>query len=906
MKFPVAFIILFFLSCNLKGQVRLNVTWDYKHQTFKEFAAEAEKRLDIKFFYKDEWILNLEIPDIECKSVTCILENLFSGTSLHYFIDKDYNIFVTNFVLRFLNDTLFDESRSLNDLQFANPESLINRGDTISFLIGNPSDRFLKGNVTLTGYIKNRATKEPIAGATVHEPKLLVGVNSNHAGFYSITLPRGISVLNFSFVGMQSRTIKIALYGGGNLDVEMSNQLIQLQEVLISDQRNVLERSESGLERVNIKTLKLLPTSMGESDILKSLTLIAGVKSVGEGSAGFNVRGGSADQNLILLHGAPLYSSSHLFGFFSAVNSDIIQDVTLYKGGIPAKYGGRISSVLDIDTKEGNKKEFRGSAGISPVTTHMLLEGPIINDTLSYIFAGRTTYSNWVFGLIKDPVVHNSRASFYDLNGGITYNPDRKNKIELSSYLSSDNFRFISTAKYRYTNKISGLRWWHSFNNRFYSSFSINNSDYGYEMTNQDLPGEEYILSHKINSTGLKSDFWLANGRNEFNFGLDMTRYSVNPGSMHPGTDSSLIVSNVIERERAYEGALYLEDRYTFSKYLTITLGLRMSAFASRGPGNVLIYNEGFSKSNSGIYDTLRFGSGKFVSKYAGPELRASFNFRLSDNISLKFNYNRTRQYLHLLTNTISISPTDTWKLCDYYLKPETGDQFAAGFYQLLFNKKLEFSSEVYYKEIKNMVDYKGGTSLTMIENIEQHLIDAKGKASGVEFSLRNTQGKFIFNVAYTYSRSFVKSMGVFKDEIINSGNWYPANFDKPHDLAVTFNYLYSRRLSVSGDFIYNTGRPVTYPLSAYKMRNFFLVDYSDRNKYRLPYTLRFDISCKISGNLKVHKIAHPDLILSVYNLFGRENPYSIYFRKEEEILKGYILSLFGRPIPTITFRFNF
>jgi hypothetical protein len=907
MKLLKSFIIFFmFFSNDLKSQEKLIVDWNYKHQSFRDFAAEAERRHGVGFFYKDEWIENLKIPDIECKSITCILEDLFRGTSLHYYIDKDNNIIVSNFLLRSLNDTLYVENRSLNDLQFADPGSLNSRGDSISYQIGNASDRFLKGNVTLTGHIINKVTKEPVAGVTIHEQTLLIGANSNQAGFYSITLPRGIHILNFSFVGMQGKTIKIALYSGGKIDVEMSNQLIQLREVLISDHRNVLDRSETGLERINIKTLKLLPTSLGETDILKSLTLIAGVKTVGEGSAGFNVRGGSADQNLILLHGAPLYSSSHLFGFFSAVNSDIIQDVSLYKGGIPGKYGGRISSVLDIETKEGNKREFRGSAGISPVTTHLLLEGPIIKDILSYILAGRTTYSNWVFGLIKDPIIHNSRASFYDLNGGITFNPDKKNKIELSSYLSDDNFRFISTENYNYSNSILGLRWWHSFNSRFYSSVSINNSVYGYEMGSRDVPQEEYILSHTINSTGLKSDFNLTHGRNELNFGLDLTRYSVNPGSIQPGADSSLIVSDFIERERAYEGALYLEDRYTFSKFLTFSLGVRMSAFASMGPRDVLVYNPGFSKSSSGITDTLEFGSGKFVSKYAGPELRASLNFRLSDNMSVKVNYNRTRQYLHLLTNTISISPTDTWKLCDSYLKPETGDQYAAGFYQLLFSKKLEFSAEAYFKEIRNMVEYKGGTSLTMVKNIEQHLINAKGKASGVEFSLKNTQGKFLLNVAYTYSRSFVKSQGAFKDETINSGNWYPANFDKPHDLAVTFNYLYSRRLSLSGNLVYNTGRPVTYPLSVYKMRNFFLVDYSDRNKYRLPYTFRFDISCKISGNLKVHKIAHPDLILSVYNLFGRENPYSIYFRKEEEILKGHILSLFGRPIPSVTFRFDF
>jgi TonB dependent receptor. len=335
-------------------------------------------------------------------------------------------------------------------------------------------------------------------------------------------------------------------------------------------------------------------------------------------------------------------------------------------------------------------------------------------------------------------------------------------------------------------------------------------------------------------------------------------------------------------------------------------VGVRLSSFFSFGPKTVFAYSPDYSKTGSTITDTLNFRSGEISSKYAGPEFRVSLNFRITDKNSIKINYNRTRQYIHLLSNSTSISPTDTWKLCDYYLKPEVGDQYALGFYQMLFKNKFETSVELYYKEIKNMVDFKGGSTLTMVGNIEQYLVDMKGNAYGLELSLKKTEGKVRYSIGYTYARTFVKSLGKFRDEIINSGNWYPSNYDKPNDLIITFLYLYSRRLSFTADYTYSTGRPITYPLSTYRIRNILLVQYSDRNKYRIPDYSRFDVSCKVSGNLRSHKIANPNWIFSVYNLFGRENPYSVYFKKEGEVVKGYKLSVFGRAIPSVTFNFDF
>jgi hypothetical protein len=414
------------------------------------------------------------------------------------------------------------------------------------------------------------------------------------------------------------------------------------------------------------------------------------------------------------------------------------------------------------------------------------------------------------------------------------------------------------------------------------------------------------VLSHKINSTGFKADFNWFPGKNEINFGLDLTRYSVQPGSYLPDSDSSLVIPRRIEKEQAWEGALYLDDKFVLTKFLAVNFGVRMSAFYTLGPQGVMIYNPGSSKSKSTIIDTLDFRNGAIIRKYAGPEVRISLNFRISDRNSFKINYNRTRQYLHLLSNSTSISPTDTWKLCDYYLKPQIGDQISIGFYEMLFKNTFEASAELYYKGIKNMVDFKGGANIVMDENIEQDIVNVKGKAYGLELVLKKTEGKIRYSIGYTYSRTFLKSTGTFSEEIINAGKWFPSNFDRPNDLNVTFNYLFSRRYSFAADYTWSTGRPITYPVATYQIFDNVLVHYSDRNKYRIPDYSRLDLSLRISGNLRSHRIAHPYWTFSVYNLLGRQNVYSIYFKKVEDLYKGYKLSVFGRAIPTVTFCFDF
>ncbi|HEX2970378.1 MAG TPA: TonB-dependent receptor [Bacteroidales bacterium] len=901
--------IFLIISPALYCQQNYDVHWDYRNQSFKEFVLSSEKNLNLRFFYRDEWVDNLKLQDVEgTTDLRSILDKLFHDKLLYYYIDETGNVVITkNFRVK-TTDIRKDESENfIPPSEYSSDDEKDTRNESTSVTIGNPADRGKPGKATVSGYITNKDTKEPIPGVTVFVQELSAGAVTNAFGYYTLELPRGFHQLQFSFIGLRPKRINLNLNGTGELNVDMISVMIPLKETVISAQKSVtLQRFEVGAEKINITTFKLLPTAMGESDIIKSMLLIPGVQSIGEGSAGFNVRGGSADQNLVLLYGAPVYNTSHFFGFFSAVNSDIIKDVTLYKGGIPSRYGGRLSSVLDITARDGDRSEFRGNAGISPVTTHLMLEGPIKKDTLYYVLSGRTTYSNWLFSLFDNPSLKRSRASFYDLNGRLTWEADKNNKIDVSGYYSNDAFRFNSDTTYGYENSIVSARWRHFFHSRFFSTISANNSGYRYNISSDSPVTEGFDLAHKLNSTAFKADFNLFQGRHEFNFGIEGTAYIVHPGTRSPLGDSSLIIRKDIRRERALETALYIDDKYSLTQNISVNAGLRFSSFFVFGPGSVLIYDPEYSKSSSTVTDTVFYRSHTPYKTYAGPELRMSVNFRIDEKSSLKVNYNHTMQYLHLLSNTTSISPTDTWKISDSYIKPQTADQFAVGYYRMLSGTSMEVSAEVYYKTIKNMADFKGGSKLVMNENIGEDLVNVNGRSYGGEFMIKRTEGKVRGSISYTYSRTFVRSTGVYTDEIINGGKWFPANFDKPNDLIISLNYLLSRRFSMSGNYTWSTGRPITYPVAAYYYNDMLMIHYSDRNKYRLPDYSRLDFSFRVSGNLKAKKIANPYWTFSVYNLLGRKNVYSIYFKNEKDQVKGYKLSVFGQAIPTVTFSFDF
>jgi hypothetical protein len=907
----ILIIILSFIMLVINGQESsYKIEWNYEGQSFKEFVNSVENHYKVRFYYKPEWVNDVRLRKYNDGILLMeLLDKIFLGTKIYYFNDKAGNIFITkDYRVKTTEAVIRSDEKFIPKTDYTKQNDQQKFAENLLVEIGNPLNKNKGGNVLISGYVKSKDSKEPVIGATVYIRELSTGSITNEYGFYSLNIPRGNYYIRFTYMGMKETDINASVYESGKLDIEMKETLIPLKEtIVIADKNNVLKRFEVGLEKLNMRTFKLMPTSMGETDILKGMLLIPGVKTIGEGSSGFNVRGGTTDQNLVLLYGAPVFNTSHFFGFFSAVNSDIIKDVLLYKGGIPAQYGGRISSVLDIISKDGNKEKLKGNAGISPITAHLLVEIPVIKDKLSLVLAGRTTYSNYVLGLVKNQAIRNSRASFYDFNGRMVYEINNNNRLELSSYLSNDSFRFNSDTTYNYRNQIVSIKWRHTFNNNFIFFLSSSSSIYDFIIGSKKVPENAYTLQHNINYSNLKADFnWYRINNHKFNFGVDINRYSVLPGKFSPGSDSSLIASRIIEKERALESAIYVEDKITFTDYFSINAGMRFSLFSALGPRNIPEYDPDQPMSPSSVIDTMEAASGRIYKTYSGPEYRISLNFKLSGNSSLKLNYNRTRQYLHLLTNTTSISPTDTWKLSDYYVKPQTGDQYAIGYYIEPASQRFEISAEAYLKLIGNMIDFKGGTNLIMNENIERDIINVRGKAYGLELMVKKTLGKFNWSISYTYSRILVRSITKITSDAINEGRWFPASYDKPHDLSLMVNYLISRRASFSLNYTYNTGRPITYPVAVYENINMMLIQYSDRNKFRIPDYSRLDISARFSGNLKSHKLANPAWTFSVFNLLGRENVYSIFFKSTGLQVKGYKLSVFARAIPTITYSFDF
>ena len=876
---------------------------------FSNFVASLESETGVHIFYKDEWVDGLTVTGSwEKASPMVVISMIITPRGLYCLDDGSGNIIITKgYRVRadFSGDSTDQSVLNLTDTLKA--ASLTgNESEVITF--GRPGDKTMEGRAYLSGYITNDATGEPIPGASVYIRELALGAMTNRDGYYSLSAPRGSYKVEYRSLGSYDTYRNINLYASGRISIALHERIIAIKEAVVTaSRREKLDRLESGMTRMNIMTIRLSPSSLGEADLIKSVLLMPGVQSVGEGAAGFNVRGGSADQNLILLYGAPMYYSSHFFGFFSSVNSEVINDISLYKGGIPAQFGGRVSSIMDITEKDGNTKEYSGNVGISMVAAHATVEGPIVKDKSSFLLAGRTTYSNWMLGLLPNAALRNSTAGFYDINGHVITDIGKNSRLELSAYLSHDSFRFNSDTTYTYDNLIIAARFRHTFSQSLFAVFSLNNSSFRYEVSNSGIPEYAAAMEHKVNTISGKANltWYLASGH-EMQFGGESSFHLISPGTRIPGSPLSVIKNETIDTETGLETSLYADYKAELGGRLTARAGLRLSSFLALGPQTVYVYNPLFSKEMNTIVDSIYFGPGSIIKAYAGPEARLSLNYRLSGGSSLKVNYNRTYQYLHLLSNTISISPTDTWKMSDYHTKPQYGDQVAAGIYFDILDNDYELSADGYYKWLHNLIDYKGGAMLTMNELIEQDLIPAEGKAYGLEIMLKKNRGKFKTTLNYTWSRVLLRSTGSFDSEIINTGDYYPANYDRPHDLNLQISYLYSRRINWSMNFVYTTGRPVTYPVTWYLHDGVNVIHYSDRNQYRLPDYFRWDISMNLYSNLKASKTFRPSWNISVYNVTGRENVYSAYFRIENGKIQGYSLSIFGTTIPTISYRIDF
>ncbi|MEY4930577.1 MAG: hypothetical protein RI909_1301 [Bacteroidota bacterium] len=906
-----ASLLLCIMSTKSWSQAEIRISGEFKQLTFNQFIGELEKRTDYRFYFNPSWVDSLYVNSTASeKTISELLDEVFSETELKYAITETHQVYITlkapiatELPIDFFDSNFttaggkkYDYTR-FEENEKASAEKLI--------IIGSKGLN-TKPTASIAGYVRNIKSGEPVIGATVMIEEPLIGVATDPFGYYSISLPKGQHQLKIRSIGMKNTDRKVILNADGKLNIEMEEDVTPLKEIIVESERDVKVMSmQMGTEKLDLKTMKQIPLALGEVDIIKAVLTLPGVQSVGEGTVGFNVRGGATDQNLILFNEATIYNPSHLFGFFSAFNPDLLKNVELYKSGIPAEFGGRISSVLDVSTREGNKKKFSGSGGISPITGRIALEGPIIKEKSSFLIGARSTYSDWLLSKIPSSELKNSEASFYDLNMNINHEFSTKDYLHISGYYSKDRFKLQNDTIYGYTNKMAAIKWRHIFSNKFFAELGGTYSGYDYAISANKNPVNAFNLSYALQQSNIKADFnYFLNPKHTLNFGVGTIFYNLSPGSLTPSGEKSLITTDILQKEQATESAIYLGDQFEVNTRLSLYAGLRYSMFRNNGPRDVFTYAPGFSKDVTTITDTVSYNSGQKISNSGGPEIRLSARYVTSGNSSIKVSFNRMRQYLQMLSNTTAISPTDIWKLSDAYIKPLLGDQISVGYYKNV--KAFELSAEVYYKKMQNFLDYKGGAELILNQHIETDVINAEGKSYGAEFLIKKPNGKLNGWMSYTYSRSLIRTKGEFATEIINRGEFYASNYDKPHAVNFIGNYKFNRRISISTNATYSTGRPITLPLAKYDVDGTSRLFYSDRNQYRIPDYFRIDFGINFEGNHKITKPAHSSWNLSVYNLTGRRNAYSVYFTSENGVVKGYKLSIFGSAIPTITYNFKF
>ena len=736
------------------------------------------------------------------------------------------------------------------------------------------------GRATVGGTVYEAESGLPLPGVVIFDGNTSTYVRSDANGRYRITLPLGENLLNFNAEGKEDLELKIRVEASGDFDVVMTEKVTLLKGSIVSAESMRQHRSTAmGVETVSMRTIGKIPSAFGEGDIIKAVLTLPGVKSVGEASGGFNVRGGSADQNLILYNDNTIYNPSHLFGVFSAFNPDLVNEVELYKSSIPAQYGGRISSVLSVSAKEGDRNKVKGSLGIGLLTSRGHIEGPIGKKT-SFVLGARTTYSDWILKLLpNDSAYSGGGASFTDANVGATHHFNDRHSLELFGYFATDRFSFSGDTTFHYTNLNASLTYRFKGENGAAAKVSAGYDHYTNIIGAHNWKSSAYDLQTYIRQVFLKANGTTPLGSHAITYGMDVVGYGLDPGIMTPFGEDSQIASRSLDRELGLEPALYVSDNWTVTDHFSVDGGLRLSSFLALNPS-------------------------KF---YIGPEARLSLKYSPLDNLSFKAGFNTMRQYIHLISNTASVSPMDTWRLSSAAIAPTTGWQGAAGAYWTLLGSGIDLSLEGYYKQSRNGLDYKSGAVLSMNPNLADDLVPVYGKAYGVELMVKKPAGSLTGWLSYSYSRSLLREMQDRQAETINRGEWYNAPYDKPHEFKLVANYAITHRFSVSVNVDYSTGRPITIPIGRYYYGGAYRLAYSDRNSYRIPDYFRVDMALNIDPGHYLKAFAHTSLTLGVYNVTGRKNPYSVFFRTNNNgDVKGYMLSVFATQIPYINLNILF
>lgn len=769
-------------------------------------------------------------------------------------------------------------------------------------------------NHTLSGTISDKSNGETLFGASVFLKGTTNGVVTNEYGFYSLTAPKDDYTVVISYLGYTEVNYEITLDKDQKQDFEISEFSTKLEEVVVTatePERAILRKPEMSVVKMNIATVKQMPVVLGEVDILKSLQMLPGVTNNGEGTGGFHVRGGAGDQNLVLLDEAIIYNTSHMFGFFSVFNADAIKDVKLYKGGIPARFGGRVSSVLDVRQKDGNSKRFAATGGIGIISSRLTLEAPLFKEKGSFLIAGRRSYAD----LILKAAGEKNSVSFYDLNLKTNYNINANNKLFLSGYFGRDAFKLGSSFNSSYGNSTGNLRWNHIFNDKLFSNLSAIVSKYDYDLG---IIAEEFDWISSINNYNLKYDLkYYFNDKFKLDFGASGIYYDFDPGQIRPTASTSPINPLSLDRKKAFESGIYVNAEHKFSENLTAQYGLRYSAFSRLGGQAMVDYaNDQPVVYNSalGIYQRgteigeTNYDKGESIKNFGNLEPRLSLAYTLNEVSSIKAGFSRVAQYIHLLSNTSSATPLDVWTPSGKYVAPQLSNQYALGYFRNFMDKKYSLEVEAYYKNTDNRIDYIDGSNLIGQNTIETEILNGESRAYGLEFLLRKNEGKLTGWLAYTLAKSEQRSPGGSAGGLgINDGEWYNTNYDRTHDISISGAYRLNDKWSFGTNLVFQTGRPVTYPNGQYEYEGLSIASYAARNSDRLPAYHRLDISINYKPNRKPNNRLKGEWVLGIYNAYNRKNAASISFGQNYETgaNEATRTAIFGI-VPSLTYNFKF
>ncbi len=769
-------------------------------------------------------------------------------------------------------------------------------------------------NYTLSGTIKDESNGETVFGASVFLKGTSIGVITNEYGFYSITAPEGNYTLIASYVGYSEINKEVILDKDQKIDFEIIESSTQLDEVVIKSgetERVSLKKPEMSVSKLNIKTVKQMPVVLGEVDVIKSLEMLPGVTKNGEGASGFHVRGGAADQNLVLLDEAIIYNTSHLLGFFSVFNADAIKDIKLYKGGIPARFGGRTSSVLDVRQKDGNSKNFALTGGVGVISSRLAAEGPMFKDKGSFLVAGRGSYAH----LFLKAAGEDNAASFYDVNLKTNYNLSENNKLYLSGYFGRDVFVFGDSFTTSYGNASGNLRWNHIFNDKLFSNLSLIYSKYDYDIG---IVVEEFDWISSISNYNIKYDLkYYMSDTFKLDFGASSIYYEFDPGQIEPTSESSEVNPLSLDQKRAVESAVYVNAEQKLTEKLSVQYGIRYSTFSRLGGQPLATYanNQPVVYNNTlGIYQRgteigeINFKNSETIKSFGNFEPRASLAYQLNESSSIKAGYSRAAQYIHLLSNTTNVTPLDVWTPSGEFIKPQLSDQYALGYFRNFKDKAYSLEIETYYKTTDNRIDYIDGSDLIGNNAIETEILNGESRAYGLEFLFRKNEGKFTGWLAYTVSKSEQRTLGGNAGGPgINNGDWYNTPFDRTHDVSLTGAYRLNDKWNFGANLVFQTGRPVTFPNNQYGYENLSIASFSDRNSDRLPSYHRLDISATYRPNRKPHKRWKGEWVFGIYNIYNRKNAASISFGQNAETgaNEATRTAIFGI-VPSVTYNFKF